>query len=220
MWDYDRRGSNDFIGGLRLGPAAVLSGKHREFLQSQSEEVAHWEEVLAQPGEWVEHWHNLRGSVTCRRRKVVNNDTRQPIVPLSPIGEATSGRGEAPSPLTPTEEGTTLTELPTMPTDPPTPPTDPQTSTFPPTSSLPFTHVGSTGVAESTAEQPSTQEVQAQAELVPKEDTSPVPRVAVGSQDRVLSLKGNLKVCFLIVVYTVRTCMYDRYYIAQINIMT
>ena len=62
VWDYDRRGSNDFIGGLRLGPAHV-SGKHKDWMDTSEEEASHWEEVLAHPSEWIEHWHTLRSAM-------------------------------------------------------------------------------------------------------------------------------------------------------------
>lgn len=56
------KGSNDFIGGLRLGsgPNDVCS---KEWMNSMGEEVSHWDEVLAHSGEWVERWHILRSSL-------------------------------------------------------------------------------------------------------------------------------------------------------------
>lgn len=63
VWDYDRRGSNDFIGGLRLGPNSEDSDKNIDWMDSTREEVDHWEEMLSHPGEWIEYWHNLRPSM-------------------------------------------------------------------------------------------------------------------------------------------------------------
>ena len=64
VWDYDRRGSNGFIGGLRLGPApSTDTAKHKEWMDSIEDEVSHWEAMLASPGERVEEWHVLRPSM-------------------------------------------------------------------------------------------------------------------------------------------------------------
>lgn len=86
VWDFDRRGSNDFIGGLRLGP----SSKHMEWMDSVGEEMEHWEEVLARPGEWVERCHNLRSSMSSLW-KLEARMTRNLNI-LSPIGETLSGQ--------------------------------------------------------------------------------------------------------------------------------
>ena len=64
VWDYDRRGSNDFIGGLRIGPNpdSVADGL-KDWMDSIEDEVSHWEAMLKRPGEWVERWHDLRPSM-------------------------------------------------------------------------------------------------------------------------------------------------------------
>lgn len=87
VWDFDRRGSNDFIGGLRLGPPS----KHKEWMDSVGEEVEHWEEVLARPGEWVERWHDLRSSMSSLWKQAETRISRN-INILSPIGETLSGQ--------------------------------------------------------------------------------------------------------------------------------
>ena len=62
VWDYDRRGCNDFIGCLRIGPDPSDVGE-KEWMDSRKEEVEHWEKMLAHPGEEVECWHRLRPSI-------------------------------------------------------------------------------------------------------------------------------------------------------------
>lgn len=69
VWDSDRRGSNSFIGGLRLGPAPPDDGEGPEWMDSTGEEVSHWDEMLANTGVWVKRWHNLRPSMASRQAK-------------------------------------------------------------------------------------------------------------------------------------------------------
>ena len=66
VWDFNKGGSSDFIGGLRLGPAPGRAAKHKEWMDSIGEEVIHWESVFSRPGEWVEVWHTLRTSMDYR----------------------------------------------------------------------------------------------------------------------------------------------------------
>ena len=64
VWDYDRRGSNGFIGGLRIGPEPEsVPDKAMEWMDSSGDEVTHWKAMLDRPGEWVEQWHTLRLSM-------------------------------------------------------------------------------------------------------------------------------------------------------------
>ena len=69
VWDCNH---NDFIGGIRLGPAPGMMW-NRDWMDSNGDEVAHWESVLAQPGEWVERWHTLRKNMT-PVGTAINND--------------------------------------------------------------------------------------------------------------------------------------------------
>ena len=65
VWNYDNS-SHTFIGGLRLGPAPGSAAKHKDWMDSIGDEVTHWEDMLANPGEWVEQWHTLRTSLNPR----------------------------------------------------------------------------------------------------------------------------------------------------------
>ena len=65
IWSYDNS-SHTFIGGLRLGPAPGSAAKHKDWMDSIGDEVTHWEDMLANPGEWVEQWHTLRSSMNPR----------------------------------------------------------------------------------------------------------------------------------------------------------
>ena len=66
VWDLNRGSSNDFIGGLRLGPTPGRASRHKEWMDSIGEEVTHWETTLSQPGKWVEQWHTLRTTMDPR----------------------------------------------------------------------------------------------------------------------------------------------------------
>lgn len=63
LWDYDRRGTNQFIGGIRIGPNPFDVMHSYDWLDSTDTESGHWEDVLDRPGEWVEAWHPLRPSM-------------------------------------------------------------------------------------------------------------------------------------------------------------
>ena len=87
VWDRDMLSSNDFIGGLRLGPALNTGGQH-QWVDSNAEEARHWEEMLAHSGEWVECCHPLRASMEYRtgvNTPIINI----PIADTSLTGEPT-----------------------------------------------------------------------------------------------------------------------------------
>ena len=62
VWDHNLLPSK-FIGGLRLGPASKKERKGKEWMDSNTEEARHWENMLVHMGEWVESWHSLRPSM-------------------------------------------------------------------------------------------------------------------------------------------------------------
>jgi hypothetical protein len=66
IWNFHKRSGNVFIGGLRLGPAPGSAANHKDWMDSIGDEVTHWEDMLARPGEWVEQWHTLRTSMNPR----------------------------------------------------------------------------------------------------------------------------------------------------------
>ena len=43
IWDRDRRGVNEFIGGIRLGPDPLACSDSTEWMDSIGDEVTHWE---------------------------------------------------------------------------------------------------------------------------------------------------------------------------------
>ena len=65
VWDMDRRGTNSFIGAVRLGPEPhpLGSAEGPDWMDSCEEEVLQWDSMLSCLGEWVESWHNLRPSL-------------------------------------------------------------------------------------------------------------------------------------------------------------
>ena len=136
VWDYDRRGSNDFIGGLRLGPTPTKPGKRKEWMDSVGDEVSHWESVLARPGEWVEQWHTLRPSMDPLgpgAKPMVFPVRTGRVQELSPVEEAspTHEKGEG----LPTMETYSFTPPITPPGAPPIISPAPPTGDAPPSSS-------------------------------------------------------------------------------------
>ena len=67
LWDYDRRGCNDFIGCVRLGPTPDETNSiSKDWMDSTDSEANHWTEMLAHPGEWMEACHELQPSIASR----------------------------------------------------------------------------------------------------------------------------------------------------------
>ena len=93
VWHYDKSG-NTFIGGLRLGPAPSSASKHKDWMDSIGDEVTHWEDMLAHPGEWVEHWHTLR--TTLNPRNVDVQASMPPISHSPPTTPTTSVQEKSP----------------------------------------------------------------------------------------------------------------------------
>ncbi|CAI8048698.1 Synaptotagmin-like protein 5 [Geodia barretti] len=88
IWDFDKRGSNDFIGGLRIGPARGGSpSQGPDWMDSFGEELSHWQTVLSRPGEWVEQWHTLRPRMD---RPITSLPEKPRSRELSPVQERLS----------------------------------------------------------------------------------------------------------------------------------
>lgn len=79
--DHDIDSEDIFVGCLHLGSCANMVTKPYEWMDSNPEESCHWEEMLCEPGKWIEHWHTLRPSMD-----FVHPDA-SPAVPLSPIND-------------------------------------------------------------------------------------------------------------------------------------
>ena len=74
VWDFDKRGCNDFIGSVRLGSKPAGVDKHRKvWMNSNNKEVTHWAKMLSRPGEWVEGWHELQPSIGKRFSEVADD---------------------------------------------------------------------------------------------------------------------------------------------------
>jgi len=97
VWDHDLL-SNDFVGGVRIGPAPKPRVT-KEWMDSNSVESSHWEEMLSRPGEWVERCHTLRASMEYRILNVppslpqIEDDDGMgsgSVLPIEKISEQTS----------------------------------------------------------------------------------------------------------------------------------
>ena len=60
--DCDILSEDHFVGCLRLGSYHGVK-KHKKWMDSNAEETDHWEQMLKEPGKWVERWHSLRSYV-------------------------------------------------------------------------------------------------------------------------------------------------------------
>ena len=102
VWDFDKRGSNEFIGGLHLGPAPGQLPHPKEWMDSFGEEVSHWEAMLSCPGEWVEQWHTLRPKMdhvtSLPQKPVAAGRELSPVQEKSPPVETEEGAGKGVSP--------------------------------------------------------------------------------------------------------------------------
>lgn len=103
VWDSDKH-SHDLIGALRLGPSPASTGrrgKPKKWMDSSSEEVLHWEEMLSQPGKWIERWHVLRPSNKYMKPSAGPHPellrAELPIPELSSLLEDSSGGNPLPS---------------------------------------------------------------------------------------------------------------------------
>ena len=93
VWDHDFLSSNDFVGGIRIGPVPK-PGVTKEWMDSNAMEFSHWEEMLSRPGEWVERCHTLRPSMEYR---TVSIPDVPPSVPLSEKEDSVGSGSPIPS---------------------------------------------------------------------------------------------------------------------------
>ena len=94
LWHHDKHG-NEFIGGMRLGGAPGRSSSHQKWMDAIGAEVSHWEEMLSQPGKWIEEWHTLRPSMV--PRDVDLSKTPPPFV----VPSLAAATNQSPSSITP-----------------------------------------------------------------------------------------------------------------------
>jgi len=57
IWE-PHRNTNEFVGGIRLGPKPQAANKNK-WMDSVGSEVSQWEMMMASPEEWVDEWHLL-----------------------------------------------------------------------------------------------------------------------------------------------------------------
>ncbi|XP_040261280.1 synaptotagmin-like protein 4 [Bufo bufo] len=61
VWDREPLSSNDFLGGVRLGPGTGLyNGQHVDWMDSTGEELSLWTKMRQYPGSWAEGSLQLR----------------------------------------------------------------------------------------------------------------------------------------------------------------
>ncbi|CAI9597562.1 unnamed protein product [Staurois parvus] len=65
VWDREPLSSNDFLGGVRLGPGTgVFNGQPVDWMDSTGEELSLWKKMGQYPGSWAEGTLQLRPSMT------------------------------------------------------------------------------------------------------------------------------------------------------------
>ena len=58
IWE-PHRNTNEFVGGVRLGPKPQ-AGNMNKWMDCVGSEVSQWEEMMADPNKWIDRWHPLR----------------------------------------------------------------------------------------------------------------------------------------------------------------
>ena len=61
IWE-PHRNTNEFVGGVRLGPKPQAGNKNK-WMDSVGSEVSQWEEMMVRPEEWIDEWHFLRSTM-------------------------------------------------------------------------------------------------------------------------------------------------------------
>ncbi|XP_074642452.1 synaptotagmin-like protein 4 isoform X3 [Tubulanus polymorphus] len=67
IWDYDRIGSNQFLGGIRLNLGLGITDNTRvDWMDARGEEIAMWQNMMSSPNTWIEGSLNLRPNMDRR----------------------------------------------------------------------------------------------------------------------------------------------------------
>ena len=106
VWDFHKGSSNNFVGGVRIGPPPGTASKHEEWMDSIGDEVSHWEAMLTHPTEWVEQWHTLRHTMDPRDVLLAAADSKG----LS--GEALDKPSKGTAAIGPSPQGAEAPEVP------------------------------------------------------------------------------------------------------------